>query len=518
MLSIAFRGRPSSVLSLTNNHLSGCGLIQSFSSCQIHAARRISTEGELVAMSPAMRWYYRNMEVPDLRERWAANRRSKSADYRLKMRSLNSKAYAQYLDKKTKREAFKVHEAKPEVYARKYMARWLRNLSVNPREALWWQEIEEPEKFVCHSCYTKDGLAAAMLKGHENLINHTRMPWPKPDQRRQSDRPQPEREHPEQSTTNSEETRVAKQPDPKKQHPEVSHKEYLALAYAHQRGAGERYVPFLNVLEEVLEDSITSDEAATRVSAFVLSQEDFLSIYSGVLSMIIGAAQLLSDQRDLFKLADLVLALSRLPDVRNESNETLRLYHEPKTYTIAPQEVITVDNGKIWCGLPSFSTELGDSMRDPTAYINDGVPEHIAEQQWTNQNTFAAYVIFNTASSSYSFDYLYTFAFRCIADSLEWDARTEQGMFSGYEIATYCGRQALGFAGPLWRAYWEDDGDRDEEDGINAITEARWLWWARRLNGLGQSNIIDEEAKAMAVICAEMIRRWVAEDEMAHQG
>ncbi|CAD0108368.1 unnamed protein product [Aureobasidium uvarum] len=311
--------------------------------------------------------------------------------------------------------------------------------------------------------------------------------------------------------------------------PGNSQEDYLALAYAHQQEVGGKYVPFLDILKEVLEDSITSDEAATRVSTFVFSHNDFLSIYSGVLSTIIGAAHQLSEQRDLSKLAGLVSALSRLPDDRNDSNKTLHLYLELESYDIAPQEVIEVDDGKIWCDLPCFHTELGDSMRGPTAYINDGIPEHIAEQQWTNLNTFAACLISNRADSPRSFDYLYTFAFRCITDSLEWDARTEQGMFSLYSLpaamrwlciagqkvwenGTWC------VAGPLWRGYCEGEEVEVEDGGNNGITLERWLWWAERLEELGESNMIDEEAKALAGSCAEMIREWAADDSGPREG
>ncbi|KAI4722810.1 hypothetical protein E4T48_01004 [Aureobasidium sp. EXF-10727] len=297
----------------------------------------------------------------------------------------------------------------------------------------------------------------------------------------------------------------------------VSRQEYLALAYAHQQETTGYYVPFLDILKEVLEDSITSDEAASQVSAFVFSHDDFMSVYLGILSTIIGAAQALSEQRDLFRLAELILALSQLPDARNERSETIRLYLEPKSYNIAPGEVIKIDNARIWCDLPSFSTDLSDSMRGPTAYINDGIPEHIAEQHWTNQNTFAAYLISHSHGSVYLFDYLYPFAFRCLTESLKWDPRTEQGMFSlcslpaamrwvciaGHELWE---SERWGVAGPLWRTYCKEEGM--DEDGRNAINRDRWLWWASRLDDLGESNMIGEEAKATARNCADIIRGW----------
>lgn len=43
-----------------------------------------------------------------------------------------------------------------------------------------WQSIENPDEFICHTCYTKDGLAAAMPRGHENFVFGAGMRWPKP--------------------------------------------------------------------------------------------------------------------------------------------------------------------------------------------------------------------------------------------------------------------------------------------------------------------------------------------------
>jgi len=158
----------------------------------------------------------------------------------------------------------------------------------------------------------------------------------------------------------------------------------------------------------------------------------------------------------------------------------------------------------------------------PTAYINDGSPEHTAEQQWTNQNTFAAYLIRGSSDSPCNFDYLYQSAFRVIADSLEWDARTAEGMDSlhslraamrwieiaGKEIWQRAKMDGSAVAGPLWLT--EMHRRHIDLEGSNAhslITPARWLWWADRLHELAESNMIDEEAKIMARSSAHKMRR-----------
>jgi hypothetical protein len=92
--------------------------------------------------------------------------------------------------------------------------------------------------------------------------------------------------------------------------PCISHAEYLERVCTHQRDTGGLYIPFYDILEKLFEDAIGPDEAATRVCSFVLSNNDFLSVYSGVISSIIGAAYHLSEARDLEKLANLVVALS----------------------------------------------------------------------------------------------------------------------------------------------------------------------------------------------------------------
>jgi len=159
----------------------------------------------------------------------------------------------------------------------------------------------------------------------------------------------------------------------------------------------------------------------------------------------------------------------------------------------------------------------------PTAYINDGLPEHFAEQQWTNQNTFVAYLIHGNVNSSNNFDFLYQFAFRVLADSLEWDSRAVEGMDSlhslraamrwieiaGEEVWQRAKMNGSAVAGPLWltEMHSRDIG----VEGSNAhslITPARWLWWAERLHELAESNMIDDEAKTMARSSAHKVRTY----------
>lgn len=125
-----------------------------------------------------------------------------------------------------------------------------------------------------------------------------------------------------------------------------SYKEFLEHAYA-RRKEGEEDAPFIDILKEVFEDNIHPDEAANRVSAFVFSYDDFLSVYSGIWSAIVGAAHEISQEDDLHRFANLVLALSRLGDIRNNSTEIIHLSFESKTYEIEPDQVIEVDDGRI---------------------------------------------------------------------------------------------------------------------------------------------------------------------------
>ncbi|KAG9680781.1 hypothetical protein KCU95_g17967, partial [Aureobasidium melanogenum] len=201
--------------------------------------------------------------------------------------------------------------------------------------------------------------------------------------------------------------------------PQFSYKEFLELAYARQKEKGEEDAPLIDILKEVFEDTIRPNEAASRVSAFVFSHDDFLSVYSGTISTIVGAAHQLSEEGDLRKLANLVLALSRLGDIRNNSNETLQLSFQGKHYEIEPNRIIEFDDGKIWSDLPHFMALFSEDMQGPTAYLNFGNPEHIAEQEWTNANTFAAFLIHNNSIPPSLFDHLYTYVFRTLADSLE---------------------------------------------------------------------------------------------------
>ncbi|KAI4745477.1 hypothetical protein E4T50_04163 [Aureobasidium sp. EXF-12298] len=304
-----------------------------------------------------------------------------------------------------------------------------------------------------------------------------------------------------------------------------SYEEYIELVYARRKERGEEDAPFIDILKEVFEDTIQSDEAASRASSFVFSYDGFLSVYSGVLSTIVGAAHQLSEEGDLHRLANFVLALSRLGDVRNESAETLHLSFHGKKYEIEPGQIIKVDDGKLWSDLPHFLAEFCENMQGPTAYLNFGRPEHIAEQEWTNANTFAAYLVHNNNNSPCSFDHLYTIGFRTLANSLEWNARTVEGMDSLHSLraalrwmktagqdlwhkSSWEGGWAV--AGPLWREIVdaEDGWSEGDETKYTSITTTRWLWWAERLNELAEGNMIDDESKALARASAETIKSF----------
>jgi hypothetical protein len=62
-------------------------------------------------------------------------------------------------------------------------------------------------------------------------------------------------------------------------------------------------------------------------------------------------------------------------------------------------------------------------------------------------------------------------------------------------------------AGPLWlREVYGEDDDEQESNRHSLITPERWLWWAERLDELADSDMIDEESKALANSSADSIR------------
>ncbi|KAH0294737.1 hypothetical protein KCU62_g449, partial [Aureobasidium sp. EXF-3399] len=492
-------------------------------------------------MSAYQRWYYKKRDDPIWWREYLDSKRPRTKEYLDNMKRTGRYAQLKETGLANKREAFEWKTHLPVVYPERVRKTCSTCHAYHAHGArLWWQDLHDPDKFVCQICYTKNGIAAAMPKGHEDFVMGSGK-WPKPYDFKQGAKSSPEPKHQIQSSTASETMRGYCCPTSIYNLPfglrfcttmnitstRCSHEEYLEATYAHQKETGGRHIPLFDILKELFQDTIQPDEAATRLSSFIFLDDDVSSLYSGVLSTIIGAAQELSETGNLEKLANLVLALSRLLDVRNQSSETLHLCFNLKAHDIAPGQVLKVDDGKIWSQLPGFATDLGDC---PTAYINDGVPEHIAEQQWTNQNTFAANLIHSSSDSPCSFDFLYQFAFRVIADSLEWDARTVEGMDSLHSL-----RAAMRWieiagdevwertrtnggwtvAGPLWYEEWERQGSDDEgSDAHNSVTPARWLWWAKRLHELAESNMIDEEAKTMAGASAHKMREYQDESDV----
>ncbi|THW72862.1 hypothetical protein D6D17_10678, partial [Aureobasidium pullulans] len=273
-------------------------------------------------------------------------------------------------------------------------------------------------------------------------------------------------------------------------------------------------VPLRDISKDLFEDAIGPEEAATKIASCVCVSDDFLTAYLDVIYFIIGAANDLSDEHDLSKLANLTLALSRLPDARNETRRTIQLSFDYKSSEIGPGDIFVVGEGKIWADLPQFAVNLGDSMYGPTAYISDGLAEHWAEQKWTNLNTFAAYLISGSDNTPCPFDYLYLYTFRTITNSLEYDPKTEKGIDSLHSLRSACrwitiaGEQIWtesmrsprnAAVGPLWhRKYHADLVKSGQWEERSLITSQRWLARASRLDELAGSNMIEDELKDMA--------------------
>lgn len=168
---------------------------------------------------------------------------------------------------------------------------------------------------------------------------------------------------------------------------QLSYKEFLEHAYARRKERGEEDATLIDILKEVFEDNIHPDEAANRVSSFVFSHDDFLSVYAGVLSTIVSAAHELSEEDDLHRLANLVLALSRLGDARNKSDGALCLSFESKTCEIEPNQVIEVDDGKIWSDLPHFMTNFCEDMQGILSLHLDTNPHYLTHNDQVLQHT-----------------------------------------------------------------------------------------------------------------------------------
>lgn len=137
--------------------------------------------------------------------------------------------------------------------------------------------------------------------------------------------------------------------------------DHLESVCTHQKSEGQ-IVTLYDISKDHFEDAIGSEEAATKIASCVCTSDDFQTAYLEVIYFVIGAANNLSEQHDLSKLANLTLALSRLPDARNETRRTIQLSFDHKNSEIGPGDVIAVGEGKIWADLPQFAVNLGDSM------------------------------------------------------------------------------------------------------------------------------------------------------------
>lgn len=143
--------------------------------------------------------------------------------------------------------------------------------------------------------------------------------------------------------------------------PLCSWQEHLESIYTRQKSRGQS-VPLYDISKDLFEDVIGPEEAATKIASCVCVSDDFQTAYLDIVCFLIGAANNLSEQHDLSKLANLTLALSRLPDARNETRRTFQLSFDYKTSEIGPGDISVVGEGKIWADLPQFAVNLGDSM------------------------------------------------------------------------------------------------------------------------------------------------------------
>ncbi|THZ11387.1 hypothetical protein D6C91_09344, partial [Aureobasidium pullulans] len=120
-----------------------------------------------------------------------------------------------------------------------------------------------------------------------------------------------------------------------------SWQDHLESVYTHQKSEGQ-IVTLYDISKDLFEDAIGPEEAATKIASCVCVSDDFQSAYLEVIYFVIGAANNLSEQHDLSKLANLTFALSRLPDARNETRRTIQLSLDYRNSEIGPGDVIVV--------------------------------------------------------------------------------------------------------------------------------------------------------------------------------
>ncbi|CAD0091013.1 unnamed protein product, partial [Aureobasidium mustum] len=283
--------------------------------------------------------------------------------------------------------------------------------------------------------------------------------------------------------------------------------EYFQAGYTYQNQSGGDYIPLLDALKDLLEGKIQAGVAAARVASFVFSKR---ISFPPTIIFITGAAHIVPEK---YKLAELIIELSRLPDACNGSQDFVYQQSNDGQFAARPGEVFTINGQKIWADLPLLtSISVIPFTKGPMAYISDGLAEHLAEQRWLNLNTFAAYLICDSDRSGHSFDYLFHYAFQTLTQALEYDPSAVDGAEALLHLSSACrwvliaGEKLVkrtvvapwyAGTGPTWLA----------QDGTDLIDESRWAAWANRLDELVHSNMIAEEVKTLTRESANKIRK-----------
>ncbi len=290
---------------------------------------------------------------------------------------------------------------------------------------------------------------------------------------------------------------------------------------------GSSQVALLHIFTETLDGNIAPAVAAKQIAEWVLSvpDTDFCynidTAYANMLGVLFSASRDLSSRAHLANLADLSIALASQPDAYNTKDSPL--VFDYGSVVVPPGEkmrVPCISGGALWSQLPDFAYLIGDALnRGPPNYFPP-IPSdrsedqrhvyRLAEQKYTNINTFAALIAVQHPPTNSPFASCLTCAYIVFA-FLEHGPGTPRGKWAHLAVraaATWliiAGEELVDpgppktVAGYLTGSLWEAEG------GKNTVDVKRLRFWKNRFLHFRESGQLVSSEAADAAREAEVV-------------
>ena len=268
----------------------------------------------------------------------------------------------------------------------------------------------------------------------------------------------------------------------------------------------------IQLIQDLVDNISTPDFTAVAISRLLISPKhvvaciDFLESFWAI---FLSAAQTFSDEQKLGRLSDVLACLQRLPDAVNPLKETFLVDDSIVQRPIAPGEVITIFDYRLWRDLPGFGLNLRESWNGSTSWLWEKVSLEDFRRYWTNINDFLALCVHRHGKSVRAIGdctWMGLFTIARAAESRILNPYTNDYLKGRYIAYILAAVPWILVAGPeLHNEVFNKPpiplprGYEAIEQGVSKeVDQSRWGFWQRRFQDMAGTKGLDEETRTAA--------------------